>query len=718
MKTRIPILLYLVFLTTLQALADEGMWIPMLIEKLNIEDMQEKGFRLTAEDIYSINQASMKDAVMIFGGCTAELISGEGLLITNHHCGYRRIQQHSTVEHDYLTNGFWAMSQAEELPNPGLNARFLKWMDDVTDQVLEGVNTSMTETARMEKISQNIGAIITDAVGDTHFRAHVEPFFAGNQYFLFVEEVFRDVRLVGAPPSAIGKFGGDTDNWMWPRHTGDFSLFRIYAGKDNKPADYDPENVPYQPVQFFPISLRGVQPGDFTMVFGYPGRTYQYVPSDHLRMLTHTIYPRLIQVRDTKLEIMNAAILKEPGVRIQYAAKIASVSNSWKRWIGEIKGLEKLDAIQKKEKFESDFQEWVRSNGKTEFYDILSDYEDLYDGYSKYRLARDYFREVFYSNGTELVAFSGRFAQLIEALEAKQPDEIIAGIAERLSLQADQFFKDYDMATDRALFTALLAMLPNNLGPEFLPSFYINIRSQYQGDFEKYAEDIYEKTFFFKPENVKELLDDPRSSVVKKIQKDPIFAIYESANDLYVHKILPEYDRITTDLQKLDRMYMAAQLDYHSDRILYPDANSTLRLAYGVVKGYEPRDGVYYDYYTTLDGIIEKDNPSIYDYDVPEKLKELYASGDYGRYGQDGRMPVCFIATNHTTGGNSGSPVLNAEGHLIGINFDRAWEGVMSDLMFNPRQCRNISLDIRFALFIIDKFAGASYLLDEMELVE
>ncbi len=711
----------LTLLSVKPAVGDEGMWIPLLIEKLNIQDMQEKGFKLTAEDIYSVNQASMKDAVMIFGGgCTAELISGEGLLITNHHCGYRSIQKHSTVEHDYLTNGFWAMSREEELPNPGLKVTFLKKMEEVTTGSLEGVKDSMSEKERENRIRENNTKIIAEATKDSHYQAHVEPFFAGNQYFLFVEEVFRDVRFVGAPPSAIGKFGGDTDNWMWPRHTGDFSIFRIYANKNNEPAEFSQENIPYKPAGFFPISLKGVHPDDFTMVFGYPGSTYEYVPSYHIKMLTQEVYPKLIDVRDKKLEILNAQMSADPKVRIQYAAKYASISNSWKRWIGEIKGLEKLDALAKKQNFEVEFQKWAVSNlsGNEEYKSLLPNYRKVYKDYGKYRLARDYANEVFFRNGAELIAFSGRFSQLAELVTNDGNPEDISRASDYLKKMTESFFKDYNLTTDRKMFAALMQKYAESMPPEFQPSVFINIHSKYKDDYSGFTDAVYKKTIFTKKELLLDILNNPTKSKIKKLEKDPVYHIYKNADDLMVGKIYPEYQRLSFGLKELNRKYMAALMDYQKDKTFYPDANFTLRLSYGNVKAYNPRDAVEYKYYTTLKGIMEKDNPQIYDYDVPDKLKELYEAGDFGQYAEDGEIHVCFIATNHTTGGNSGSPVVNAEGQLIGVNFDRAWEGVMSDLMFNPEQCRNISLDIRYALFIIDKYAGAGYLLDEMEIVK
>ncbi len=692
--------------------ADEGMWIPMLLDRFNIDIMQREGFRLTAEDIYSINRASMKDAVVIFGGgCTAELISPEGLLITNHHCGYRSIQRHSTVEHDYLTHGFWAMSRDEELPNPGLTVTFLVRMEDVTDRILSKVNDRMSEEEREKIIGEESRTIVDEAVKGTVYRAEVKPFYLGNQYFLIVQKVYRDVRLVGAPPSAIGKFGGDTDNWMWPRHTGDFSLFRIYAGKDNEPADYSPDNRPYRPAYFFPISLKGVHPGDFTMVMGYPGSTYEYAPSYHLKMLVHDLYPRLIDIRDKKLEIINAAQEADPKVRIQYAAKNASISNSWKRWIGEIRGLNKLDAIAKKQAFEKKFQAWAEADPqrKEKYGDLLPAYARLYPDYGRYDLWAATLSEVFIRYGIEAAGLARYFL----FLENEDP----AGIADRketLKKRSEAFFRDYDVEVDKQLFLALLEkyreIMPRDLWPEEL--------LRWEGKEEKYMERFYARTLFADPRKMEAFLDDLSPASLKKLRKDPAFILASQVADIYSGKIYPEFRRLDREKKRLDRLYMAGQMAFRKGEHLYPDANFTLRVTYGKVKGYEPKDAVKYLYLSTLTGVMEKDNPDIYDYHVPEKLKELYRNKDFGRYGEGGRMPVCFIATNHTTGGNSGSPVLNAEGHLIGVNFDRAWEGVMSDLMYNPDQCRNISLDIRYALFLIDKYAGAGWLLKEMKIIE
>ena len=700
--------------------ADEGMWIPILIEKFNIEIMQEKGFKLSAEDIYSVNQASMKDAVMIFGGgCTAELISDKGLLITNHHCGYSRIQSHSTVAHDYLTNGFWAMSQEEELANPGLTVTFLKWMKDVTEEVLEGIEDGISEEKMFDIKQKNIIKIKEEAIEGTHFTAQVKPFYYGNQYFLFVNETYKDVRLVGAPPSSIGKFGGDTDNWMWPRHTGDFSMFRIYAGKDNEPAEYSPDNIPFKPKKFFPISLKGTKPGDFTMVFGYPGSTYEYVPSFHLQMLTGDIYPELIDVRTKKLEIMQNAMEKSPEVRIQYSAKAAGVSNSWKRWKGEIRGLDKLDAVIKKQEYEKRFMEWTGANPdrNLRYGKLLERYEKVYGEIAPVSLAQSYLREVFFSYGVENISLVSGFSKLVSLIENGASPEEINKVLESLRGRTAGFFKNYDPATGDALAVAMLSMFEKNVPGEYYPEEYKKIMEKYNGNYQTWIKMVRKKSLFMDEEVLLGFLNSFKASDVKKIKKDPVYMLAQSAGEAY-GKIRSDYGKLNQELESLHRIYMKAQMEFEPEKLFYPDANFSLRVSYGEVSGYDPRDAVFYKHYTTLEGVIEKDNPEIYDYDVPEKLKELYLKKDYGRYSQDGKIPICFLATNHSTGGNSGSPVIDAEGNLIGINFDRAWEGVMSDLMFNPEQCRNISIDIRYALFIIDKFAGAGYLLDEMTLVE
>jgi hypothetical protein len=698
---------------------DEGIWIPLLIEKYNIKLMKEKGFKLSAEDIYSVNHACMKDAVLNFnGGCTAELISGEGLLITNHHCGYSQIQEHSSLEHDYLTNGFWAMSRQEELPNQDVTVSILKWMEDVTGKVLEGVTESMDPGEREKLISSRITEIQQKAVEGTGYRATVRPFYMGNQYFLFVNETFRDVRLVGAPPSAIGKFGGDTDNWIWPRHTGDFSLFRVYADRNNQPADYSADNVPYKPAYFFPVSLKGVKEGDFTMVFGYPGSTSEYVPSYHIDMIKNYIDPKMITIRTKKIDIIDAAMDSDPLIRIQYSAKKAGISNSWKKWIGEIQGLERMNTIGKKQEYEAKLTKWIEADNerKAKYGNILPAYQEVYSGLKEYMLVNSFTNEVM--SGIEAMSLARSLSRLSDLYEKNPEDEAVIKIKEDLIQYSKDFFKDYNRETDMKLFVALMQIYGETLEGKWLAPGYLELKRLCKNNFAKIAGKIYRRTVFADEAQFRAFVTNFGPSSVSRLKKDPLYAIPVDAGNFLSKNVLPELIRLNSDMQKLNRSYMRAQMEYDPERVFYPDANSTLRLAYGTVKGYFPKDAVYFEPVSTLEGIIEKDNPGIYDYNVPERLKELYLKRDYGRYGHNGEMPVCFIANNHTTGGNSGSPVINAEGYLIGINFDRAWEGVASDMAFNPDQSRNISLDIRYALFIIDKFAGAGYLLNEMKIIE
>lgn len=713
-------LLLTIFLTPALR-ADEGMWIPLLIEKYNIKLMQEKGFKLSAEDIYSVNKACMKDAVVQFGGgCTGEVISTDGLLITNHHCGYGQIQKHSTLAHDYLTNGFWAMSKSEELPNPGLSVTFLKRMEDVTEKVMAGVTETMDDTGKDKLIKSNISGITERAIEGTVYTAAVRAFYMGKQYFLFVNEIFRDIRLVGAPPSAIGKFGGETDNWIWPRHTGDFSLFRIYADRDNKPSEYSKNNVPYKPAYHFPISLNGIKEGDFTMVFGYPGTTSEYVPSYHIDMVKNYINPKMIAIRTKKIEIMEAAMNTDPLIRIQYSAKKAGIANSWKKWIGENQGLEKMGTIKKKEEFENKLSTWIAADNSrsVKYGNILPKYKELYTGLREYILVNSYTNEVFFNSGAELVSFARNLKALAELIKNQSDADQINVMKINLIETGRTFFQNYNQATDKKLFVAVMTMYGENLDLKWQAPEYVKLKNSCKGNFSSIVNKLYAKSVFSDEERYKTFVTGLNSSGMGKLNKDPFYLLALNVTDFMASNVRPELGHLNDEIQKLNRDYMSAQMEFDKERIFYPDANSTLRLTYGTIKGYYSKDAVYFTFYTTLKGIIEKDNPEIYDYDVPEKLRQLYKTKDYGRYTQNGEVPVCFIANNHTTGGNSGSPVINSEGQLIGVNFDRAWEGVASDLSFNPDQSRNISLDIRYALFIIDKFAGAGYLLKEMTIIE
>ena len=669
-------LLFLVALICMgasQVRADEGMWLPSEILK-KIKDIQSQGFKLSAEDIYSVNKSSLKDAVVRFGGgCTGELISPEGLLITNHHCGFGQIQSHSSVEHDYLRDGFWAMSRAEELPNPGLSVSFLEYMEDVTDQVMKGIKPKMTEEKRNEVIAKNTKKIEEKAViGGKGLRANVRPIYYGNQYFLFVYKVYTDVRLVGAPPSSIGKFGGDTDNWMWPRHTGDFSLFRVYAGEDNEPAEYSENNVPLRPKKFFKVNARGIKEGDFTMVYGFPGTTREYLFSEAVKYTALTSNPHKIALRTLRLDIQKEEMNKDQAVRIQYASKNAGVANAWKKWQGEAKGILKMKAIENKQAFEAKFEQWAV--GKPEYEGLVKRFKELYAQIEELSLVQDYQTEAL--NAVELIGFAGRGQR-----------------------GAERFYKDYYMPIDKASFIVLYKAYDKNIADQY-KSPYFKEQLQKFGSMEAWADALF--------------TEQPNMEMAAEI--------YKNTNDWFKTNYAPTLMAVNKELALLYRSYMKGQMEYHaavgSGKLFYPDANSTLRVTYGKVKGYKPADAIYYTPVSSLDGIIEKDNPAIYDYNIPQKLRDLHAAKDYGQWEVDGSVPVAFIATNHTSGGNSGSPVLDAEGNLIGVNFDRVWEGTMSDVVYDPEICRNISLDIRFALFVIDKLAGAGHLLQEMEILK
>ena len=710
------VLALVTFLCALHLSAKEGMWIPILLEKYNIAEMQEMGFKLTAQDIYDVNNASMKDAVVIFGGgCTGELISNEGLLITNHHCGYRQIQSHSSVEHDYLTNGFWAMNKSEELQNERLTVSFLEYMEDVSDKVLTELD-GLEGEARRKKIKENTDRLIKEAKQDGKYTASIKPLFYGNQYFLYVYKVYKDVRLVGAPPSAIGKFGGDTDNWMWPRHTGDFSIFRVYADKNNEPAEYSEDNVPYQPKKFFPVSMKGIQANDFTMVFGNPGSTTQYWPNQAVDLAMNQRDPDRIMLRDKKLEIIRADMEVDPKVRIQYAAKYAGISNSWKKWQGEIKGLKRLDAINTKLAFEKEFQTWAQQNGTWDdtYKTVFEGFEKQYAEYSKYIKAYDYYSEVV-SRGVDVFRQARSINSIINNIDNKQPKKVEA-LRSAMLKGLSAFFKDFNQATDEKLFAELMPLFVNGLDAEFIPAELSATMSKY--DKEQLIQKVYRKSILTNENKLNDLLEKGSDKQLLKLRKDPIVILYNRLSFKNETEIRPRVMKISAAITANMKVYMAGLMEMKKDQAFYPDANLTLRVAYGKVEGYEPKDGVAYKHYTTLSGIIAKDNPEIYDYDVPVRLKELYHSKDFGKYEVNGDVPVCFTASNHTTGGNSGSPVVNGNGELIGVNFDRCWEGTMSDIMFDPERCRNIAIDIRYALFIIDKFAGAGYLLDEMEIVK
>lgn len=709
------------FLNVLHARADEGMWIPLLLGERNEEEMIAMGMKITAEDIYSINHSSLKDAIVVFGGgCTAEIVSAMGLILTNHHCGFGAIQRHSSIEHDYLTEGFWAANTREELPCPGLTCTMLIRMEDVTQQVLEGITIEMTESARQQTIRERVEQIKKEAIEGTHYTADVEPFFAGNQYYLIVNEIFKDIRLVGAPPSSIGKFGGDTDNWMWPRHTGDFSLFRIYVDTNNLPAPYSEENVPYTPRQHLKISLEGYQEGDFTFVFGYPGRTSEYLPSHAIEMITAVENPLRIGFRDITLGVIDQAMNSDKLVRIQYAAKQAGIANGWKKWIGENRGIKRLDAIGKKQAFEESFSRWVSQSldRSASYGGLLPAFRQLYESMTPLVKAETSLWESVFR--TDLIRIAASCRNLVNLSKEKSPDkDAVTKELNELKTNLDGQYKNYNRDLDQALFEKLLLSYYINLDPEFSPTFFDVISEKFNGDPSLFTDYLFESSFFDSEVSTMSLLNTYQPSHYKKILRDPAYQLMMELRDYYFNELVPELQVLETSSDSLMRLYMQAQMEMLPEKRFYPDANSTLRVTYGKIAGYYPANAVTYHYFTTLGGIMEKENPDIYDYAVEEKLQALYHDADYGQYAdKDGALHTCFIATNHTSGGNSGSPVLNADGHLIGINFDRCWEGTMSDLIYDPAMCRNISLDIRYCLFIIDKFAGATHLVNELTLVK
>ncbi|MDD3736314.1 MAG: S46 family peptidase [Bacteroidales bacterium] len=714
MRKLLAILVILVTFSVSQARADEGMWLLPLIEKLNIGTMTEMGLKLTAEDIYSINQASLKDAIVIFGGgCTAEIVSPHGLLLTNHHCGYGQIQRHSTVEHDYLNNGFWAMSKEEELPNPGLSVTFLVRIEDVTDRVLAKTNPDMTEAARREAIMAESSAITKEATDGNHFNARVSSFYSGNQYFLLVYEVFSDVRLVGTPPNSIGKFGHDTDNWEWPRHTGDFSVFRVYMGPDGKPAQYSKDNVPLKPKHYLPVSIKNLQKNDFAMVMGYPGGTTRYMTSYEVDEAMKITNANRIKIRGAKQEIWMKDMMADPKINIQYASKYSGSSNYWKFSIGQNQGLTRLRTAEKKAAFEADFMKWVNADPdrKARYGNALSLIENSVKGRAEKYNALQYITEVFRSS-TELINFAGQMTALEEALAGKDQKKI-DDMTGRLKRFMESFYGNYNYPTDRATTRAMIKLYKDDIDAKYWPSFYKLIDTRFKGNTDAFVDDMFTKSIFTSQEKLAAFLDKPS---LKVLRKDPAYIAATSVNEVRsaLQKNLEGY---SADLAKGQRLYMAGVMEYQPDKTQYPDANFTMRLTYGKVLDYYPYDAVHYNWYTTLDGVMEKYKPGDYEFDVPQRLTDLHAKKEYGRYAApEGHLPVCFITNNDITGGNSGSPVINGNGELIGLAFDGNWEAMTGDIAFEPDLQRCISVDIRYVLWVMDIYSGAGYLLNEMDI--
>jgi len=716
MKKLFSVLMILVLSLGFKANADEGMWLLPLIERLNIGKMTELGFKLSAEDIYSLNKASIKDAIIIFGGgCTGEIVSSQGLILTNHHCGYGQIQSHSTVEHDYLRDGFWAMSKEEELPNRGLSATFLIRIEDVSSQMLANVKPGMTETERTAALTEARTAIEKKAAEGNNYRAQVSSFYGGNYFYLLIYERYLDVRLVGAPPSSIGKFGSDTDNWEWPRHTGDFSVFRVYSGPDGKPAPYSKDNVPLKPKHYLPVSIKERNKGDFAMIMGYPGRTNRYMTSYEVNELLQIVHPDRIKIRGLKQDIWMKDMQADQKVNIQYSAKYFGSSNYWKYSIGQKGGLERLKVKEKKEEIENQFNKWVVANPerKAKYGESLNMIKTSIEGRAEYYNTIQYLTECL--QGCELLSMSGAANFLMTALKTGDAQKVTEAVSNVKNMAAG-FYKDYNPPTDIKSMKAMLSVYRTDIPAKFHPDFYVNIvDKKYKGSIDKYVDEMFAKSVFASEAKLMAFLNKP---VLKTLENDLIVSTVASIRKT-ADEVSKGSSQFDAALATGKRLWVAALMEMAPEKTLYPDANSTMRLSYGTVQDYDPKDGVTYKYYTTLQGVVDKYKPADYEFDLPKKLLELNAKKEFGRYASSkGYMPVCFLTTNDITGGNSGSPVMNDKGELIGLAFDGNWEAMSGDIAYETNLQRTIVVDIRYVLWTMDVYAGAKHLVDEMTIVQ
>jgi hypothetical protein len=700
----------------LKTKADEGMWLPLLVERLNYVDMQKMGCHLTADEIYSVNHSSIKDAIISInnGYCSGELVSSEGLFLTNHHCGRGYVQAHSTVDKDFLTNGFWAMDKNEELRNDKLSATFLIKIEDVSGKILPYVNDKMSETQRQAVIDSISNKLEKDAIKGTTYNGKVLPFFESNEFYLFVTETYRDVRLVGAPPDAIGEFGGDTDNWMWPQEGGDFSLFRVYMSPDGGPAEYSKKNIPYKSKYFLPISLKGVKKDEFAMILGFPGTSDRFMTSYGLKITTDKYNPSIIKIREKKLSLMNEDMKASEDVRIQYAEKYATAANYYKYYIGQLEQFKKLNTYDKKIDIEKAFTTWYNSNPKLKekYGNVLSDEEKSWDKVGKYTIPYLYYREAIIRS-MEIISYANTYEELYKQLKLAVDEEAITRLTQSLTYNAKLYFKNYNMPTDKKISTALFEMFYKDVPGEFHPDVFVTtIQKKYKNDIAAFVKDMFDQSIFASKDKILDFLTKPD---YKKLDKDLGWITMESFYNKY-KDITEMYNNAKLELTKCNRIYVAGLMEMDQDKKYYPNANSTMRLTYGKVTDYSPNPSSSFNYYTTLDELIAKEDPKNPEFEVPGKLKQLYQNKDYGKYTTDGKMYVSFITNDDVTGGNSGAPVIDGDGELIGLVYDVNWESVSSPILFDENYQRAIAVDIKYVLFIIDKYAGASNIIQELTL--